>query len=214
MLMLQQQGLYHNAMTPLFPIHLGAFLKMLRDRHGIAQGEVLKQLRGWQERGYWKVEKDTGAPTFDQLVPIYSALAQAGVQLTLQDRQQFVLLARRKIESMKTRHERKLDADWEALRLALARIDHLPVEVNQQDHSRVSRAPKQRFVETLHLIGREEWLATVVPRLIMPVPKRVRILQDPVGAGKSSDFHPLPNHFLQTLSPYALLLCYPPPIDQ
>ena len=33
-------------MTPLFPIHLGAFLKMLRDRHGIAQAEVVKHLPG------------------------------------------------------------------------------------------------------------------------------------------------------------------------
>src|SRR5258708_39064342 len=131
----------------------------------MAMAEVLKHLPGGQQPEYSKLEKDRRAPTFDQLVPIYRALAQAGVQLTLQDRQQFVLLARRKIESMKTRHERKLDADWEALRLALARIDHLPVEVNQQDHSRVSRAPKQRFVETRHLVGREEWLATVVTRL-------------------------------------------------
>src|SRR5260370_3169275 len=106
--MLQQQGLYHNAMTPLFPIHLGAFLKMLRDRHGIAQAEVLKHLPGWQQPSYSKVEKDTRAPTFDQLVPIYSALAQAGVQLTLQDPQQFVLLARPTLATIQTPHDTNL----------------------------------------------------------------------------------------------------------
>jgi tetratricopeptide (TPR) repeat protein len=212
--MLQQQSSYRNAMTPLFPIHLGAFLKMLRDRHGIAQAEVLKHLPGWQQPAYSKVEKDTRAPTFDQLVPIYSALAQAGVQLTLQDRQQFILLARRKIESMKTRHERKLDADWEELRLALARIDHLPVEANGQDHSRVSRVSKQRFVETRHLVGREEWLATVVTRLQVPLPKKLLILQGPVGAGKSSELHRLANHFLQGISRYSVVLCEPAPIEQ
>src|SRR5260370_33908447 len=124
--MLQQQGLYHNAMTPLIPIHLGAFLKMLRDLHGIAQAEVLRHLPGWQQSAFSRVEKDTRSPTFDQLAPIYQALAQTGVQLTLQDRQQFVLLARRQIESMKTRHERKSDADWEELQLELAGIDHVP----------------------------------------------------------------------------------------
>src|SRR5258708_12448784 len=178
--MLQQQGLYHNAMTPLFPIHLGAFLKMLRDRHGIAQAEVLKHLPGWQQPAYSKVEKDTRAPTFDQLVPIYSALAQAGVQLTLQDRQQFVLLARRKIESMKTRHERKVDADWEPLRLALVRIDHLPVEVNRQDHSRVSRVPNHRFVETPHLLGRHHCLPTLFPPFQLPLPNTILILHAPL----------------------------------
>src|SRR5260221_8568139 len=130
--MLQQQNSYHNSRTPLIPIHLGAFLKMLRDRHGIAQAEVLRHLPGWQQSAFSRVEKDTRSPTFDQLAPIYQALAQAGVQLTLQDRQQFVLLARRKIESMKTRHERKSDADWEELRLELAGIDHLPVEARTQ----------------------------------------------------------------------------------
>src|SRR6266568_764656 len=117
----QQSTLYRDtvtsASTPI-PIHLGAFLKMLRDRHAIAQSEVLKHLPGWQQSAYSKVEKDTRAPTFDQLVPIYLALASAGVQLTLQDRQQFLLLARRKIESMKTRHERQSDSAWEELRLA------------------------------------------------------------------------------------------------
>ena len=88
--MLQQQTSYRNTTAPPLAIHLGAFLKMLRDRHGIAQAEVLKHLPGWQQSAYSKVEKDTRAPTFDQLVPIYSALAQAGVQLTLQDRKSVV----------------------------------------------------------------------------------------------------------------------------
>ena len=51
-LMLQQQNSYHNTMTPLIPIHLGAFLKMLRDRHGIAQAEVLRHLPGWQQSAF------------------------------------------------------------------------------------------------------------------------------------------------------------------
>src|SRR5713226_4915399 len=160
--MLQQQGSYRNAITPLFPIHLGAFLKMLRDRHGIAQGEVVKHLPGWQQPAYSKVEKDTRAPTFDQLVPVYSALAQAGVRLTLQDRQQFVLLARRKIESMKTRHERKSDANWEGLRLALASIDRLPETIAARPLAHSARSALLPKRETSHLVGRETWLDSLV----------------------------------------------------
>src|SRR6266568_4372346 len=101
-IMLQPQTSYRNVVSPPTPIHLGAFLKMLRDRHGIAQAVVLHHLPGWTQSAFSKVEKDTRATTFDQLAPIYQALAQAGVQLTVQDRQQFLLLARRKLESMKT----------------------------------------------------------------------------------------------------------------
>src|SRR5260221_2867710 len=151
--MLQQQNSHHNTMTPLIPIHLGAFLKMLRDRHGIAQSEVLRHLPGWQQSAYSKVEKDTRSPVFEQLVPIYRALAQAGVQMTLQDRQQFLHLARRKIESMKTRHERKSDADWERLRSALASIDRLPETAAPRPLAPASRSALLPERETSHRVG-------------------------------------------------------------
>jgi hypothetical protein len=212
--MLQQQFSYRNTMVPLFPIHLGAFLKMLRDRHGIAQAEVLKHLPGWQQPAYSKVEKDTRAPTFDQLGPIYSALAQAGVQLTLQDRQHFVLLARRKIEGMKTRHERKSDADWEGLRLELAGIDLLPVEEHGQKPARLSQALKRRIAESRHLVGREEWLIKVITNLQGQLPKKLVILQGPVGIGKSSELHRLANHFLQGSSPHYVVLCELPSVQE
>ena len=213
-LMLQQQTSYLNPVASPIPIHLGAFLKMLRDRHGIGQAEVLERLPGWQQSAYSRVEKDTRAPTFDQLVPIYRALAQAGVRLTLQDRQQFVLLARRKIESRKTRHERKSDADWEELQRTLAEIDRFPVETPRQGQARVSRRVKPRFAESRHLVGREEWLASVIARLQDPLPKKLLILQGPVGIGKSSELHRLANHFLQNVPPYYVVLCELPPIEQ
>ncbi len=212
---LHQQFSYRKAMTALSPIHLGAFLKTLRDCHGLAQAEVLKYLPGWQQPAYSKVEKDTRAPTFDQLVPIYSALVQAGVQLTLQDRQQFVLLARRKIESMKTRHERKSEADWEGLRLALAEIDHLPsIEEHGQKPVRLPHALKRRIAESRHLVGREEWLSEVVDSVRGPLPKKLVILQGPVGIGKSSELHRLANYFLQSTSPHYVALCELPSMEE
>jgi transcriptional regulator with XRE-family HTH domain len=212
--MLQQQPSYRNAMAPLFPIHLGAFLKMLRDRHGIAQAEVLKYLPGWQQPAYSKVEKDTRAPTFDQLLPIYNALAQAGVQLTLQDRQHFVLLARRKIESMKTRHERKSDADWEELLLELAGIDRLPVEGRGQEPARLPHALRRRIAESRHLVGREEWLLGVITSLQGPLPKKLVIVQGPVGIGKSSELHRLANHVLRGTPSSNVVLCELPSLQE
>src|SRR5260370_15639598 len=104
---MQQQAISRNTVTSPIPIHLGAFLKMLRDRHGVTQAQVLKHLPFWDQSTYSRVEKDKIAPAYDQLPAIYAALHQAGVELALQDRQQFLLLARRKIEAMRTRHERR-----------------------------------------------------------------------------------------------------------
>ena len=212
--MLQRQSSYRHAMTPLFPIYLEAFLKMLRDRHGVAQAEVLKYLPGWQQPAYSKVEKDTRAPTFDQLVPIYNALAQVGVQLTLQDRQHFVLLARRKIESMKTRHERKSDADWEGLRLELAGIDRLPVEERGQEPARLSHALRRRIAESRHLVGREEWLIGVITSLQGPLPKKLVIVQGPIGIGKSSELHRLANQVLRGTPSSNVVLCDLPSLQE
>ncbi len=212
--MLQQPTSYRDTGAPPIPVHLGAFLKMLRDRHGIAQSEVLKHLPGWQQSAYSKVEKDTRSPVFEQLVPIYRALAQAGVQMTLQDRQQFVLLARRKIESMKTRHERKSDADWEGLRSALAGIDRLPETVAPRPSVPAvrSRPPLKR--ETSHLVGRETWLDSLAEAIKGERRMKVIIVQGPPGSGKTSELHRIAERFLQCIPRYHVVLCEPPPIDQ
>jgi tetratricopeptide (TPR) repeat protein/transcriptional regulator with XRE-family HTH domain len=211
--MLQRQT-SREIMTAPLPIHLGAFLKMLRDRHGISQAQVLAHLPGWKQSSYSKVEKDTRAPTFDQLVPIYAALAQAGVHLTLQDRRQFILLAKKKIEGMKTRHERKDEADWEELRFDLARVDRLPVETPEQGYGPTLRGiAKPRFVETRHLIGREEWLASTSSCLQGFPPRKLLIIQGPVGIGKSSELHRLARQFLPP-SRFTVVLCDLPPVER
>jgi tetratricopeptide (TPR) repeat protein/transcriptional regulator with XRE-family HTH domain len=212
--MLQQQTSYRNTTAPPLAIHLGAFLKMLRDRHGIAQAEVLKHLPGWQQSAYSKVEKDTRAPTFDQLVPIYSALAQAGVQLTLQDRQQFLLLARRKIESMKTRHERQSDSAWEELQLALVGIDRLPEAAAFRSPAAVVRSPLALKRETGHLVGRETWLDALVGAIKGEPPMKVIILQGPPGSGKTSELHRVADYFLRSIPRSHVVLCEPPSLDQ
>ena len=58
--MLQKQTSYRTPVTTPIPIHLGAFLKMLRDRHGIAQAEVLQHLPDWQQSAYmcWNISHE------------------------------------------------------------------------------------------------------------------------------------------------------------
>jgi tetratricopeptide (TPR) repeat protein len=187
---------------------------MLRDRHGIAQSEVLKHLPGWQQSAYSKVEKDTRSPVFEQLVPIYRALAQAGVQMTVQDRQQFVLLARRKIESMKTRHERKSDAEWEELRLTLASIDRLPETAAPRPSTPSARSRPLLKRETSHLVGREAWLDSLLETIKGEPLMKVVVVQGPPGSGKSSELYRIAERFQQRIPRYHVVLCEPPPIDQ
>src|SRR5260370_5112884 len=169
---MQQPTPYRNVLNPPIRIQFGAFLKMLRDRHGITQMQVLKHLPFWDQSVYSRVEKDKVAPAFEQLPHIYEALHRAGVELTLQDRQQYLVLARRKIEAMRTRHKHKTESDWEKLRVTLAQIDQLPVETGSQEHSRKPRVSGPRFAETRHLIGREEWLASLLSPLQQPPPPK------------------------------------------
>ncbi len=187
-----------NIVSPPIPIHLGAFLKMLRDRHGITQIQVLKHLPFWDQSVYSRVEKDKVAPSFEQLPHIYEALHRAGVILSLQDRQQFLLLARRKIEAMRTRHEHRSETEWDELRVALAQVDHLPAEAaGWQGRSRKPHVAKPRFAETRHLVGREEWLASIVKSLQGSHPKKLVVIQGPVGMGKSSELNRLATYFIR-----------------
>ncbi len=175
---------------------------------------MLQHLSGWQQSAYARVETGTRSPTFDQLVAIYTALSLAGVQLTLQDRQHFVLLAKKKIESRKTRHERKNDDAWEQLRYELARIDKSPLEANGRGDAHLPRITRPRFAETRHLVGREQWLASLAPHLQGALPKKLLVLQGPTGIGKSSELHRLAKQFLQAPARYTTVFCELPPVER
>ena len=211
---MQQTTPYRNVVNPPIPIHFGAFLKMLRDRHGVTQAQVLRHLPFWDQSTYSRVEKDKIAPSYDQLPHIYEALHRAGVELTLQDRQQYLVLARRKIEAMRTRHEHKTESDWEKLRVTLAQIDHVPVETGSQEHSRKPRVSGPRFAETRHLIGREEWLDSILASLQEPHPRKLVIAQGAPGMGKSSELNRLATSLLRKEFPrYKVLPCVLPAAD-
>jgi transcriptional regulator with XRE-family HTH domain/tetratricopeptide (TPR) repeat protein len=196
-------------------VHFGALLKTLRHRHGIKQMQVLAHLPGWTQTTYSRLETAEMAPAFDQLAPIYVALRLAGVELTPLDRQQYLTLARTRIEAKKTYQEHKTDREWDELRLQLSRVE-------QDAHQRESAAPpigrgpsRRELLETRHLLGREDWLTSVVASLHEGLPKKLVVLQGPVGIGKSSELHRIALHVLHEETPrFQLVLCELPTLER
>jgi tetratricopeptide (TPR) repeat protein len=196
-------------------IHFGALLKTLRHRQGVRQVQVLQHLPGWTQTTYSRVETGAIAPAFDQLASIYAALYLAGVELTPVDRQQFLTLARMRIEAKKTYQEHRTDREWDELRLRLSRTDQDRSVYGQAASGQRSVATSPRLVETRHLVGREDWLASVIASLQEALPKKLIVLQGPVGIGKSSELHRLALHMLSA-EPlhFQVLLCELPAAEQ
>ena len=189
-------------------IHFGAFVRVLRHRQGIRQLQVLAHLPGWTQATYSRVETGELSPAFDQLAAIYTALGQAGVEFTPQDRQQFLTLARLRIGSKKTYLDRKSDQEWAELRLRLSQMQHDIEDTSPQEH----HVARTHLVETRHLVGREDWLASVIASLRGSLPKKLVVLQGPVGIGKSSELHRIALHFLSVKEqerPHILLCALP-----
>jgi hypothetical protein len=179
--------------------HFGAFLKMRRDQWGVRQREVLLYLPGWTQTNYSRLESSAIAPAFDQLLPIYASLQQAGVQWDATDRQQYIVLARKRIEAKKRHTEQYSEREWADLRYQLANVDFLldePDEISDR-----WSPPKPLQAETRHLLGREEWLATITQAIQSPTSKKLVVLHGPVGIGKSSELHRLIQHFIHATEP-------------
>lgn len=198
------------------PVHFGAHLRLLRDRHGLGQAEIVKYLETWKQAAYSKVETGTRAPLFEQLEPIYRALKQAGVQLTIQDREHFYLLARDLLESRQRRHTHRSEKEWNAFYARLAAIDGYPITKAAPPPSqlklrkRMEQTPRR---EVGHLLGREAWLASLIERIVGPSPMKVLVLKGPPGCGKTSELHRLANHFLQHIPRYYAVISEPSPIQ-
>jgi Domain of unknown function (DUF1704)/AAA domain/Tetratricopeptide repeat len=188
-------------------VHFGAFLKVLRHSYDIKQVQVLAVLPGWTQTSYSRLESDELAPAFDQLAALYSAFRLVGVQFTPFDRHQFVTLARQRIDAKRSHQEHKSEQAWDELRLQLARGDHQ----EPSDHL----PAQEHLLETRHLVGRGEWLQQVLGLLQGEVPKKLLVLQGPIGSGKSSELHRLARSFLSTdpARPH-LVLCELPAVER
>ena len=189
------------------PMHFGLLLKMRREQWDLKQREVLVHLPGWTQANYSRLESGVIAPAFEHLLPLYTALGLAGVQWTVADRQAFLELARRRIEAKKTHWERRSEAEWAELRYALANADLLPDEAAISPQK--GTPPRPLLAETRHLVGREEWIATVLAAIENPPAKKLLVLQGPMGVGKSSELHRLARHFLHADHPAYQVLWLP-----
>src|SRR6266704_5768521 len=195
------------------PMHFGLLLKMRREQWDLKQREVLAHLPGWTQANYSRLESGVIAPAFEHLLPLYTALGLAGVQWTVTDRQAFLELARRRIEAKKTHWERRSEAEWAELRYALANADLLPDEAAPA--SQKGTPPRPLLAETRHLVGREEWLATVLTAIENSPAKKLLVLQGPMGVCKPSELHRLARHFLHADHPaYQVLLLPLLPIER
>lgn len=191
-------------------MHFGTFLKILRHRHRLQQLQILAHLPHWTQANYSRIESGDIAPAFDQLAAIYHALREAGVELTPQDRQQFLTLARIRIEAKKTCRELKSDQEWDALR----------VQLSQGEESRwfQERSPRtasgSHLMDTSQLVGREDWLASIMTALYGSFPKKLVVLQGPTGIGKSSELHRIAEHFLTSEPRPHVIVCPFPQSEQ
>ena len=179
--------------------HFGAFLKMRRDQWSVRQREVLLYLPGWTQTSYSRLESGTIAPAFDQLLPLYSALQQAGVQWDATDRQHYLALARKRIEEKKRQAEQHSERDWADLRYQLTNVDFLLDEPDEIPNR--WSPPKPLQAETRHLLGRSEWLASITQAIQSHASKKLVVLHGPVGIGKSSELHRLIQHFIHASEP-------------
>ncbi len=179
--------------------HFGAFLKMHRDQWSVRQREVLFYLPGWTQANYSRLESGVIAPSFDQLLPIYRALLQAGVHWNAADRRQFFTLARTRLEGKKNRPDYHPDSEWEELRYQVADLDFFPDE--PAGSTTPWTPPRPLLAETRHLVGREDWHAALIGAVQSSAPKKLLVLQGPVGIGKSSELHRLIQHFIHAADP-------------
>lgn len=196
------------------PDHLGALLKWLRDRHGLTQGHIVAQLPATiNQQRYSSFELNKRYPQFDELAAIYQALRDAGVRLTLRDRDLFLQLAKEHFASKRT-HKASQGADeWEEKHRELAAIDTLPDVSSPSEQVRSSRSIPLFRMEISHLIGREEWLSSLYAVIAERQVKWIG-LQGPPGVGKTSELHRIASYFQQYIPRHYVVLCKLPPREQ
>ena len=197
------------------PDHLGALLKWLRDRHGLAQALVVAHLPGTiDQQRYSSFELNKRSPTFDELSVIYEALRDAGVRLSLRDRSLFLDLARQQLETKRTHKVRKSPQEWDDLRRKLAAIDKLLDAPSFLVQASTPRSAPPSRMEISHLVGREGWLDSLYGAIAGQPSIKWMILQGPPGIGKTSELHRIATYFQQHIPRYYVVLCQLPEREQ
>src|SRR5947209_5465856 len=145
---------------------------------------------------------------------IYEALGDAGVRLSLRDRNLFLDLARQQLETKRTHKVRKSPQEWDELRGKLAAIDKLPDAPSFPTQASAPRNAPVSRMEISHLIGREDWLGSLYEAIAGQPPIKWVILQGPPGIGKTSELHRIATYFQQYIPRYYVVLCQLPEREQ
>jgi transcriptional regulator with XRE-family HTH domain len=107
--------------------HFGTLLQFLRLRSRVSQCDVAAflALYGDQIDKYQYVDIEIGrrAPRFCRLAALYKALVRSGVEIRSEERDAYLLLARKKIESKVTHYEHVAAERWQCLSAELAAFD-------------------------------------------------------------------------------------------
>jgi tetratricopeptide (TPR) repeat protein len=181
----------------------GAFLASLRLRVGakkIKQTRILAHLPNWVHSSYSRLEDGMTSPRFNDLPVLYAAFLDAGVVFSPPTRQQFVALARKRIELQQTYKDRRTDAEWAQLLLDLMRLDG-QAEIEQQ-----GRLSQPFLADVGHLVDRPLWHEELKGLLAPARGKKLVIIRGTAGVGKSSELSRLAIHLLGQSS-YQMIFC-------
>lgn len=197
-----------HKVTPLHSTHpiqpivhintFGAFLRYLREREQLTQSELVSTFPYFFEEYelapltpdmYRKIEKGRRAPQYEELLPLYAALVGNDFKISPQERGSYARLARLKLEGLKRKRPKlRPDSEWRMLEIQLAQIDQGATVSQKGGTSEAtnvkSHAVKKSFLDTSHIVGREQWLARMLSYL--ETTKKLVVIQGIMGIGKTS----------------------------
>jgi len=188
---------YNQVTTPLsFAVEedFGVFLSRMRRRYRMQIIEVVESLHSylpkWDRFTYSRIESGRRAPRFEELLPLYRGLV-LGCGIAFPDeRQTYLNLARKKIESKQShRDQQRSDADWRPLSVQLAEVDcdsttQAPLTSPLTAQPQAATTP--RVADIRYIVGRDDWLAGMLSSYFSDAPKKLVVVQGPLGSGKSS----------------------------
>jgi transcriptional regulator with XRE-family HTH domain len=183
---------------------------------GLYLPQKLGEIKGITDKQYGKWERNEVAPKFNQLLSLYLAMtAGCGIEITPDERDEFLELAQEKIASKKYQYRENLSSsDWLWLREQIYKSDgeqrYRQVEEReafqplQSEDNNGQKAQKEQqgketdehsedeflLPDTSHIVGRDEianiLLSYLQPSLLGKPRIKVAVIQGVTGSGKSS----------------------------
>jgi tetratricopeptide (TPR) repeat protein len=188
---------YNQVTTPPFVVEedFGVFLLRMRRRYRMQIIEVVESLQSylpkWDRFTYSRIESGRRAPRFEELLSLYRGLVLGcGIAFGPDDRQTYLDLARKKIDGKQSHRDRqRSDTDWRLLSVQLAEVDCDPAF--QAAHISPSAAQTRAttalpLADIRYIVGRDGWLSEMLGFYSSSAPKKLVVVQGPLGSGKSS----------------------------